>query len=189
MPLCIYRGLRLFIMIVRHEQDVNPPSDDEVLTWTEAELRKYFASGGAPEARPEERDTSVAGGARRLTFDPRSSPKNAPPQTTSMQDSHLTADVYRQVLYTVVYGCVRSTRQREREREMIIGRARLARRLSSHHPRVSCLVLSCVFAQYLYFIQVKCVCRWCITYRFVAHLISSHLKQQSDDVKYSMFIY
>jgi hypothetical protein len=50
-----------------------------VKTWTELELRNYYTCGGASASRPEERDTSVAGGARRLKVDPRSCPDNAPP--------------------------------------------------------------------------------------------------------------
>jgi hypothetical protein len=65
--------------VILCEQDVTPPPDEEVVTWTESELKDFFATGG--DARPEERDTSVAGGARRLTVDPRSNPENGPQKT------------------------------------------------------------------------------------------------------------
>ena len=77
---------------------MKPPLDvDEVTAaWTESELREYFAGGGALEARPEERDISVAGGTRKLTLDPRSCPQNGPKMTDT---SHHTAAVYRRVAF------------------------------------------------------------------------------------------
>ena len=46
------------------------------MTWTEPELRAFFASGGAK--RPEARDASLPGGTRALTIDPTTDPANAP---------------------------------------------------------------------------------------------------------------
>lgn len=46
------------------------------MTWTEPELRAFFASGGAK--RPEARDASLPGGTRALTIDARTDPSNAP---------------------------------------------------------------------------------------------------------------
>ena len=70
---------------------MTPPSDNELATWSESELREYFTSG----VRPEQRDASVAGGARQQTVDARSCTDNLP----EFDRSRLTADNYRWVAF------------------------------------------------------------------------------------------
>ena len=78
-------------------QDTDPPPDDEAATWTEPQLRAFFASGGT--IRPEARDLSVPGGGRALSPSPRTDPRNAPPLDDGARARLITAESYRDAAF------------------------------------------------------------------------------------------
>ena len=78
-------------------QDTDPPPDDEAATWTEPQLRAFFASSGT--IRPEARDLSVPGGSRALSPSPRADPRNAPPLDDTARARLITAESYRDAAF------------------------------------------------------------------------------------------
>ena len=78
-------------------QDTEPPPDDEAATWTEPQLRAFFASSGT--IRPEARDLSVPGGSRALSPSPRADPRNAPPLDDTARARLITAESYRDAAF------------------------------------------------------------------------------------------
>lgn len=78
-------------------QDTEPPPDDEAATWTEPQLRAFFASSGT--IRPEARDLSVPGGRRALSPSPRADPRNAPPLDDTARARLITAESYRDAAF------------------------------------------------------------------------------------------